>query len=414
MNSARRCLPLAALGCVAGSLVALPWLRGPGRVQGQGEVAAVGESMTAPGTGRIAVSMRMSVLCLVFAAGVSVSTVVAAWEPATVSSPPSLAAVDWSLLGALRASTEAERKAALQVAQAALDALQVEAEPAAITGPTGVENSGTRWLARTERSLDRLQERTRRELRASLMDKIWVSPYGGIPPRDLGFLEQIADALRLLRALNEQGGGDTQASTGLQETYWAWLLAHRTRTGLETTALYEAPGAPVFDQRVVLKEDGQVQIYQLTGNAERVLRWQQVQWQSIPEDLLASRALTVALSRETARWLLVLEGSELPELLSAHRNWFESIEPQVQLVLRVRVDDARALAPVWFTPGRRAPSVLPVTGVETPGQLWLIGTGSGQVLGRWPMGNFEGAGVVELKALINRILSLQQRPARVG
>lgn len=332
-------------------------------------------------------------------------------KPARASSSvyaATLATVDRHLLEAIQAVDESARKTALRAAQVALDTIGLNSDTVPSTKGAPGESAG--WLAQTERSLGRFQEQTRKELRESLMHKLWESPYGTIPVDDLAALETISDALRLLREIQRLGGGDTEALARLQGIYWNGLMSHRQVTGLEYTVLGDMETTPVFDQRVLRDKNGKIQLYQLTGTDNRTLRWVQVSSRDIPSGLLASEALIVDLSRESAPWLLVMDGEGVADRVLAHRRWLDAIERQVRLVLIERGDYLPALRdmpPEWFGSNRRIPYVLAARPNQTPGYLHLIRVAEKRILGSWPLSNLDGPGGPALKALINRILAAE-------
>jgi len=324
----------------------------------------------------------------------------------TSSTGATMDMVDHHLLEALRAMDERARRAALRAAQVALDAMDTRSVtvPSANNAPS--ERAG--WLAESEHSINRFHMQAQRELRESLMHKIWESPYKDIAPGNLTALEIISDALRLVNELQRLGGGDAGTLEDLQETYWKILLLHRESAGLEYTALGDMDTSPVFDQRVLRGKDEKVYLYQLTGTGGRLLRWVRVPATNVPAGLLSSEALTIDLSREDARWLLVMDGEGLADHLVAHRHWLEAINREVRLVLLERGDyivAIRSMPSEWFGQDRRAPYVLPVAAHETPAQLYLVDVSGKRVLGRWPLVNLGGPGGPALKGLINRILA---------
>ncbi len=327
--------------------------------------------------------------------------------PASSSTPAvTLDVVDQHLLEASQAIDESARGAALRAAQVALDTMYLRSDTAPNTSSVPGENA--EWLAQTERSLGRFQEQTRKELRESLMQKLWASPYGAIPAHDLTALETVSDVLRLVREIQRLGGGGTDVLEVLQTTYWNRLMSHRESAGLEYTALGDMKKAPVFDQQVLRGKDGEIHLYQLTGMEDHTLRWVQAPVTNVPTGLLTSEALTVDLSRESASWLLVMDGEGLANHLVAHRHWLEVIEREVRLVLLERGDYAvalRDLPPEWFSPGRRVPYVLPAVANKTPAQLYLVRVADKRVLGSWPLINLDGPGGPALKDLINRIFA---------
>lgn len=317
------------------------------------------------------------------------------------------AAVDRHLLDALQAVDERGRRAALRAAQAGLDNLASQSAETT-PGAPALSGEGAEWLAQNERSLDRFRNQTRRELRESLMQKLWASPYGVVPAGDITALESISDALRLLRELKRLGGGDAAALDGLQAEYWEGLRLRRQNIGLAYTVLEEKETEPVFDQRVLRGKKGEIQIYQLTGAEDRTLHWLWRPARPLPEDFLNAGALTVDLSRESAPWLLVLEGDGLGGRFAAHRHWLEAIEREVRLVLLVRGDYAAALGdmpPEWFGPDRRIPYLLPARSNQPRARLHLVQVAGKRVLGTWPLANLDGPGGTALKDLINRILA---------
>ncbi len=317
----------------------------------------------------------------------------------------SFAAADRHLLDALQAADERGRREALRAAQAVLDTWS--SKPARTT-PGAASGEGAEWLAQTERSLGQFQDQTRRELRKSLMHKLWASPYGAAAAGDITALENISDALRLLRELKRLGGGDAVALDGIQATYWNGLMLHRENIGLNYTVLEEKEAEPVFDQRVLRGKKGEIQLYQLTGTKDRMIHWEQRLARPLPKDFLTAEALTVDMSRESAPWLLVLEGDGLGGRLAAHRHWLEAIERDVRLVLLVRGEYAatlRDIPPESFNPGRRIPYLLPVGSKKTQDQMHLVQVAEKRMLGTWRLATLDGPGGPALKDLINRILA---------
>jgi len=319
------------------------------------------------------------------------------------ATPPSLAAVDQALVSALRAPDEPARQAALRTAQEGLDALDAAQQPATVA-PQSDDGSE---LTEEEATLGRLQQGTALELRQTLMRGIWESPYGGLPEAGMQALERVSDLLRLLHEGRRLGDGDPDAVEALQATYWQWLTARANTLGLAAIALSN-PEAPVFDQRVLRRDDGAVVVYELLGRADRTLQWQAVSAKPVPEGLLTAGALRVDLDREAAPWLLVIQGSNLAETLAAHRHWLAAIARRVRLVPREQAAYGQALDAASNSGSNPHPYVLPATDTQAPARLSLIQVGPARVIGSWPLDTLSGANAGALKELVNRILAAGQ------
>ena len=314
--------------------------------------------------------------------------------------------VDRYLLEALQAKDESARKVALQSAQTLLDAMGVNSETMPPANPVSGKTGD--WLSDADRSLDRLQQQTGKGLRESLMYKIWASPYGAISGDTSTALETVSDALRLLREVRRVDAGNDGTVEHLQSTYWDWLMAYRQSTSLDQMVISKVSPAPVFGLRALREKDGAIQLYQLTGTDDYTLRWTKAAGRDVPSDLLTSDALTVNLSRETAPWLLVVEGEGLATHLVAHRFWLEAIDREVRLVLMERGDYAvtlRGLPAEWFGSGRRMPYVLRGKSSDAKPQLHLVHVTDAQVVVSWPLGSLDGPAGPAIKDLINHVLA---------
>lgn len=348
--------------------------------------------------------------------GLLISPAVIAQEPSARVQPPapsvvsqtsavvSLAAMDPHLLAALRAQDETGRKAALRAAQDMLDAMNVpDQPPARLAAENGGDSEPFAWLNRGERRIDVVEDQHRRDLRATLMRALWLSPYGAIPARDLDALEIVTQALRVLDEMTRIGGGDATALTGLKNTYWSWLMAHRDATGLAYTALGESEAMPVFDQRILPGEDGSVRIYQLTGDAGRMLRWWPASAEPVDTAVLTAGALRVDLDHETAPWLLILEGDGVAELLVGELQWLETIREHARLVLRPAHDFPAVFQVIpdsWFKEPAKIPYLLPGLHGTHSGRVHLVQVATRREIGAWPLAALTGPGAELLQYLI--------------
>ena len=318
----------------------------------------------------------------------------------------SMAQVDRYLLEALQAKDEPARKGALQAAQALLDAMGDD--PGAMS-PHNTDSGGAGdWLSQTDHKLDRLQQQTGKGLRESLMYKIWASPYGAILEDAPAALETVSDALRLTREIRQLDPASKQIAERLQSTYWDWLQAYRQSTGLDQVVLSQASSAPIVELRALRENDGTVQLYQLSGTDDTTLRWIKAAGRGLPAEFLSSDALTVDLSRETAPWLLVVEGEGLAGRIAAHRFWLEAIDREVRLVVIERGDYAatlRELPAEWFGSARRMPYVLRGKASDASPQLHLVHVADKQVLVSWPLSDLDGQVGTAIKERINHILA---------
>ena len=107
---------------------------------------------------------------------------------------------------------------------------------------------------------------------------------------------------------------------------------------------------------------GRVQLYQLTGSADRTLRW--VAPTERPLEALGAGGLTVRLAQESAPALLVLDGADLSHYLADHAHWLVALQGRARLVLRYQEDyltGLRALDPSQLAQLAWPPYVLPVT-----------------------------------------------------
>ena len=321
-------------------------------------------------------------------------------EPLAAAVPAAtLAEVDRVLHEALQARQEADRKAALKRAQEALDRL-----PA--IGSVAAQAGDGRWAVPGQQEVERFEADTRQHLRETLMHSIWRSPYGGFEQPELTDFEPVSDALRLLRELIRVGGGDMASLRALQDTYWDWLLAHRAATGIAVTALDGDPAAPVFEQRLMRDGQGRVQLYQLTGDAERTLRW--VASVERPVADLGEGGLTIRLEQEKAPALLVLDGAGLSGYLVDHAHWLAAVQGRARLVLRYREDyltGLRALDPAQLAQAAWPPYVLPEMGAATPPSVRVIDVAGQRELGRWPLSHLDGPDAPALKAFLYHLIT---------
>lgn len=353
---------------------------------------------------RAAVVILGMALCLHTAAE---GQVLGTFEPAQAST---VAGINWTtldqrLLEALRAPDEARRRDALVNAQASLETGEVNSGLAASVGAV---TDNAEWLMQTESQVVLFEDRVRKELRESLMHKLWESPYGAIPADGFDAFEIISDALRLVHEIQRMEAGGSTALAELRATYWEWLMAHREAAGLDLSAPGEAGDAPVFDQRILQDKDGKVRLYQLVGTEKGTIHWVQVPEQALPSGLLSSEGLAIDMSRENARWLLVLDGEHLGRLLEVNRLWLEAIGQEVRLVLIERAAYSgllRDLPSEWFEPGRRMPYALPGSRGGVPGRIYLVQVADQRVLGSWPLKNLDESDGRTLKDLINRVLA---------
>jgi hypothetical protein len=157
-----------------------------------------------------------------------------------------------------------------------------------------------------------------------------------------------------------------------------------------------------------------VQIIQLTGQADRTLRWVPAPSSAAPEGLLTAGALEVNLQKEAAPWLLVVEGSRLGTLLVAHGRWLEAVAHDIRLVLRERSDLGDAAQQILAWPGGpdHAPYLLPALRGGTESRLWLLRTRDHRVIGSWPLASLKADGGLALKSLINNVLAMGRAAAR--
>lgn len=358
-------------------------------------------------TGTVDGNVPVSVLPLVGGSDASVETTPNL--PAPMHHVTTLAEVDRTLLDALRAGSGAARQTALQRAGYLLQALMATTQSADATGRSNEGGIAADWLAQTDRQLDAYQAETRRTLRKTLAQNIGVSPHGAIAARDLAALHHVSDALRVLRESRKLGGGDSEALTAMQSTYWTWLQVYGRNSHLGYTAIGVAPDAPIFGQRVVVDKNGAIQIYQLTGQQDHTVRWLRVATPAVPNSLLRGQALRVDLAAERAPWLLLISGDQLNAWIAANRRWLAAIQGQVRLVLRVRGDYTNTLmtlpAPL-FAQATRRPYVLPApSDDDATGRLYLIEVQSHRIMGSWPMRQPGQPGNRALKALISRIVA---------
>ena len=327
--------------------------------------------------------------------------------PARVPIPEaSLASVDRYLLEALQAADEYVRKQALRSAQGVLDAMGLN--KSRNPGGDKLPGESAEWLVQTESDLGQFEDQTRRELRESLMHKVWASPYGAIPENGLNVLEVISDALQLLREMLRLGDGDADALNGIRASYWNTLMSHRQAMGLENTFFGGPEGLLVFDQRVKQGKGGEVEIYQLTGTEDQILRWALSPVEKVPDGLLNAGSLTVDLSREDAAWLLILEGEAVSEYLVEHHQWLAAIDKEVRLVLREGGDYAAALQNIpseWFEPDRRIPYILGVRSDKKQARLHLVQVATKRLIGSWSLSALDGQNSAAFKGLIKRILA---------
>jgi len=348
-------------------------------------------------------SRSLCSLCVLLALLLGATVVAAAAPPpAPAPAPEALAQVDRALLDALKAPDSAQRKRLLAEARARLDAL-----PQAAQGPaSSAENT---MLEHSAALLATLEQRTARQSRQTLMGVVWESPYGHIPAADLQALERISRALRLLKALRATASGDAAALAGLVQTYWDWLLRYRAESDTARAATDAAPDHPVFEQRALRAENGQVVLYRLVGSPERTLRWVAVPAPVLPADALGVDALRLNLKLERAPFLLVLEGPRLAELLSEHRLWLEQVQAVLRLVLLDQDPQGQPCAseaPAAASGATLRPYLIPVPASTEAPRLTLVETASGRQLAAWPLQDFHNTQAASIKALINLIIAI--------